>query len=60
MNIPRKAGRPTTNPKNRRVQAKLDEETDAILMEYCRAHQLTESEAIRCAIRLLSIATDEM
>ena len=60
MDIPRKVGRPTTNPKNRRVQAKLDEETDAILMEYCRTHQVTESEAIRCAIRLLSRITAKM
>lgn len=53
MEVPRKVGRPTNNPKNRRVQAKLDEETDAILMEYCQIHHITESEAIRHAIRLL-------
>lgn len=53
MEVPRKVGRPTMSPKNRRVQAKLDEETDAILVEYCQKHQVTESEAIRQAIRLL-------
>ncbi len=53
MEVPKKVGRPTLSPKNRRVQAKLDEETDAILIEYCQTHQVTESEAIRRAIRLL-------
>lgn len=53
MEVPKKVGRPTLSPKNRRVQAKLDEETDAILIEYCQMHQVTESEAIRRAIRLL-------
>jgi hypothetical protein len=46
-----KLGRPTDNPKIRRVQAKLDEDTNAILIRYCENTGVTESEAIRRAIR---------
>lgn len=49
----KKMGRPTDNPKIRRVQAKLDEDTNAILYEYCQREDVTESEAIRRAIRML-------
>jgi len=48
-----KLGRPTDNPKIRRVQAKLDEDTNAILIQYCKDTGITESEAIRRAIRRL-------
>jgi hypothetical protein len=50
----RKMGRPTDNPKVRCVQAKLDEDTSAILISYCKDTGVTESEAIRKAIRKLN------
>lgn len=53
MNRP-KMGRPTDNPKIRRVQAKLDEDTSAILSEYCEQEQVTESEGVRRGVRKLS------
>ena len=49
-----KLGRPTDNPKVRRVQAKLDEDTAAILNWYCTEHSVSESEAIRRAIKKLN------
>lgn len=48
-----KLGRPTDNPKIRRVQAKLDEDTSATLAAYCNKHGVNESEAIRRGIRKL-------
>ena len=47
----KKMGRPTDNPKVRCVQAKLDEDTNAILTRYCKDAGVTESEAVRRAIR---------
>lgn len=54
MNSGKKIGRPTDNPKIRCVQAKLDEDTSAILRVYCDKEGLTESEAIRRAIKKLN------
>ena len=54
-----KAGRPTDNPKIRRVQAKLDEDTSATLLKYCNKHGVSESEAIRRGIRRLQDGSDK-
>lgn len=54
MEAPKRMGRPTSNPKIRKVQAKIDEETDAILTMYCKDKGVTESEAIRRGIRKLN------
>jgi len=54
LEFEKKRGRPSSNPKLRKVQAKLDEETDAILVAYCDEKQVTESEAIRTGIRKLN------
>lgn len=51
---PQKMGRPTSNPKVARVQAKLDEDTKAILTLYCEQKKVTESEAVRRGIWKLS------
>lgn len=47
-------GRPTRSPKNRKVQSRIDEETDSILVEYCIKNNISESDAIRRAIRKLA------
>lgn len=46
-------GRPTRSPKSRKIQSRIDEDTDSILIEYCNKKNITESEAIRYAIRKL-------
>lgn len=46
-------GRPTNNPKIAKVQAKIDEDTKAILALYCEQEGISESEAIRRGIRKL-------
>ena len=46
--------RPTRNPKNRKIQCRIDEETDSILIEYCRKYGTSESAAIREGIRKLN------
>lgn len=47
-------GRPTRNPKSRKIQCRIDEETDSILIEYCRKYGTSESAAIREGIRKLN------
>lgn len=47
-------GRPTRNPKNRKIQCRIDEETDGILVAYCEKRNISESEAIREGIRRLA------
>ncbi len=47
-------GRPTRNPKNRKVQCRIDEDTDSILVAYCKRNKVSESEAIRAGIRKLA------
>lgn len=47
-------GRPTRNPKNRKIQCRIDEETDSVLMAYCSEKKVSESEAIRKGIRKLA------
>jgi len=51
VRVQKKMGRPTDNPKVRCVQAKLDKDTNAILTRYCKDAGVTESEAVRRAIR---------
>ena len=50
----KKMGRPTDDPKIRFIQARLDEDTSAILNMYCDKKGVTESEAIRRGIRKLA------
>lgn len=47
-------GRPTREPKNRKIQCRIDEDTDGILMAYCEEKCVSESEAIRKGIRKLA------
>lgn len=50
----KKIGRPTDNPKIRRIQAKIDEDTSGILYAYCEQEIVSESEAIRRGIKKLA------
>ena len=52
-------GRPTKEPKNRKVQSRVDEDTDGILIAYCEQEKVSESEAIRIGIRKLAEDLDE-
>ena len=45
--------RPTREPKTRKIQCRIDEDTDSILMAYCEAKHVSESEAVRTGIRKL-------
>ena len=48
-------GRPTNNPKNYRVAARIDEKCRYILSAYCEKEKVTQMEAIRRAIERLEI-----
>lgn len=47
-------GRPTREPKNRKIQCRIDEDTDSILVAYCEKEGISESEAVRKGIRKLA------
>lgn len=47
-------GRPTREPKNRKIQCRIDEDTDGVLITYCEKKEVSESEAIRRSIRKLA------
>jgi hypothetical protein len=49
-----KMGRPTDNPKSAAIGLRLDEDTSAILFEYCKQKKVTRAEAIRHGIRKLA------
>lgn len=47
-------GRPkTANPINIQTTLRLDAETDAKLIEYCKRHGISKGEAIRKGVHLL-------
>ncbi len=55
-----KTGRPKVdNPKNIDVKVRLDEKTNQKLLEYCKIHNITRTEAIRQGIHLLLDTTDK-
>lgn len=49
----KKAGRPTSNPKTKPRQVRLDEECSDILKRYCKQESISESEGIRRGIKKL-------
>lgn len=49
----KKAGRPTTSPKTKPRQVRLDEESSAILEKYCTQESISQSEGIRRGIKKL-------
>lgn len=48
-----KMGRPTDNPKTKKIAARLDAESTAILENYCQQEQVSESECVRRGIKKL-------
>lgn len=52
-NKKKKMGRPTNNPKETRITARLDSETNEILEQYSMEKNKTKAESIRHSIRLL-------
>lgn len=50
----KRAGRPTSNPKSKPRQIRLDQECSLILEEYCKQEQIPQSEGIRRGIKKLS------
>ncbi|MBO4815949.1 MAG: hypothetical protein J5507_03315 [Clostridia bacterium] len=50
----KKMGRPTDNPKNRRITFRLDDTTFCNLEKYCKKNNVTKVEAIRKAINMLA------
>lgn len=49
----KKVGRPTSNPKSKPRQVRLDNECSEILEKYCRQESIPESEGIRRGIKKL-------
>lgn len=49
----KKPGRPTTNPKTKPRQVRLDEECNAILEKYCKQEEISHAEGIRRGIKKL-------
>lgn len=49
----RKVGRPTSNPKSKPRQVRLDNECKEILEIYCTQESITEAEGIRRGIKKL-------
>ena len=49
----KKLGRPTTDPKNHRIAARIDDKTKEILDEYCQQENVTLMEAVRRGVRKL-------
>lgn len=49
----KRPGRPTSNPKSKPRQVRLDEECKEILEKYCAQESISEAEAIRRGIKKL-------
>lgn len=49
----KKAGRPTSNPKSKPRQVRLDEECKSILERYCKQEGVPQAEGIRRGIKKL-------
>ena len=53
MNIGKKIGRPTDNPKSHKITVRLDEETKTILDKYREQEQVNQMEAVRRGVKKL-------
>ena len=52
--MPPRTGRPKTeNPKAVEVKARVDQETDRRIQEYCKKHNVTRTEVVRKGIELV-------
>lgn len=50
----KKMGRPTDNPKNTRINVRLDSECERIVNAYVEKYDVSQAEAIRRGIKKLS------
>lgn len=53
MELIKKIGRPTNEPKSYRITVRIDEESKKILDEYCLKKEIKQAEAIRAGIKKL-------
>ncbi len=54
MKVSPRIGRPKSkNPKNVDVKVRFDEESNNRLLQYCKEHDITKTEAIRKSVDLL-------
>lgn len=51
--MPKKAGRPTDNPKGKPIHVRLDKKSDEILEKYCEKNNVSRAEGIRRGISKL-------
>ena len=49
----RKLGRPTNNPKDKRITIRISSETEDILNKYCKQENIEVSEGVRRGIKKL-------
>ncbi len=49
----KKMGRPTEDPKPHRVQTRVNDEDFAILQDYCKRKEKTQTEAVRDGVHAL-------
>lgn len=49
----KKMGRPTNNPKQNKISARITDEDKEILEAYCEANNVNKAEAISMAIKKL-------
>lgn len=54
MNLTKKIGRPTDNPKPYKITVRIDEESRRILDEYCSSENVNQMEAVRRGIKKLN------
>ena len=50
---PRTGRPPIDNPMNERITVRLDKDSSAILMEYCKKYNVDKAKAIRQGIKCL-------
>ena len=51
--LQKKMGRPTEDPKPHRVQTRVNDEDFAILQDYCKRKEKTQTEAVRDGVHAL-------
>lgn len=53
ITTPKKIGRPKVdNPKNVEVKVRFDEETNRLMLEYCKENDIARTELIRRGVNL--------
>lgn len=53
ITTPKKIGRPKVdNPKNVEIKVRFDEETNTLMLEYCKENNIARTELIRRGVNL--------